>query len=122
MVTSATSFARSGLTDFIIQRVTAVILGVYAVMVFLFFYQSPDLSHAALTGYFGSLGMQIFSTAAIACTVAHAWIGLWTVGTDYIRPAHVGGMATSLRFIYQMICVFMLFVYLVWAIRLIWTL
>ncbi|MCP5180360.1 MAG: succinate dehydrogenase, hydrophobic membrane anchor protein [Pseudomonadales bacterium] len=122
MVTNATSFSRSGLSDFIIQRLTAVVLGAYALCVLAFFVGHPGLDYAALTGFFGNFSMKIFSTAAVLSTVAHAWIGLWTVGTDYLLPGHLGKSATSIRFIYQMGCFLILFVYLVWAIQLFWSL
>ena len=110
MVTNATSFSRSGLTDFVIQRVTAVILLAYAACVGSFFYDNPGLDHAAHVGYFGHAGMQIFSTLAVLSTIAHAWIGLWTVGTDYLLPGHIGKSATAIRFIYQIACILILFV------------
>ena len=122
MVANATAFSRSGLSDFIVQRITAVIIGAYAVVVTLFFVGNPSLDHGGLTTFFGGFGMQLFSTAAVLSTIAHAWIGLWTVGTDYLLPAHIGTRATALRFIYQMGCIGILFVYLVWAIQLVWSL
>jgi len=122
VVTNATSFARSGLADFIIQRITAVIIGVYAVVVTLFFLGNPTLDHGELTAWFGGVGMQIFTTAAVLSTAAHAWIGLWTVGTDYLLPGHIGSSATSIRFIYQLGCIVILFVYVLWAMKLVWSL
>ncbi|MEM7079217.1 MAG: succinate dehydrogenase, hydrophobic membrane anchor protein [Pseudomonadota bacterium] len=119
MVTQVMSLTRSGLADFVVQRVTAVILAVYTVVMFAFFLRD-DLSHAALVSFFWSTPMQLFSTLAIVSTVAHAWVGMWTIGTDYLRPAHVGGLANIIRFAYQMICLLALFVYIVWALRLVW--
>ncbi|MEM7098319.1 MAG: succinate dehydrogenase, hydrophobic membrane anchor protein [Pseudomonadota bacterium] len=119
MVTQALSLTRSGLTDFIVQRVTAVILGAYMVVVLGFFLLGDAVTHARLVAFFGATPMQIFSTLAILSTLAHAWIGMWTIGTDYLRPAHVGA-ATIVRFIYQVGCLLALFVYLVWALSLIW--
>ena len=120
MVTQVLSLSRSGLTDFVIQRVTAVILAVYTFCLLGFFLFGEPVSHESLVAFFGSTSMQIFSTLAIFSTIAHAWIGMWTIGTDYLRPAHVGGMATSLRFIYQIGCMLAMFIYVVWALRLIW--
>jgi succinate dehydrogenase / fumarate reductase membrane anchor subunit len=45
---------------------------------------------------------------------------MWTIGTDYLRPAHVGDHATSVRFAYQAACLLALFIYLIWAMRLVW--
>ena len=118
MVEQVLSFSRSGLSDFVLQRATAVILGAYTFCLLGFFL--GDVTHASLTAFFWSGPMQIFSTLALLSTVAHAWIGMWTIGTDYLRAAHVGGWATSYRVIYQMVCILILFVYLVWALCLIW--
>jgi succinate dehydrogenase / fumarate reductase, membrane anchor subunit len=122
MVANATSFARSGLADFIVQRITAVIIGIYVVAVLVFFLGNPNLDHAELTAWFGSFPMQAFTTAAVLSTAAHAWIGLWTVGTDYLLPAHIGKQATAIRFVYQLGCVTILFVYVLWAMNLVWSL
>ncbi len=122
MVTNVTSFGRSGLSDFVLQRVTAVILALYTLCVVGYFLTAGELSHQALVGFFGGTAMKVFSTMAIFATVAHAWIGLWTIGTDYIRPHYFGGVATTARFIYQAVCIVMLFIYTVWALQIFWSL
>lgn len=118
MVTQILSLTRSGLSDFVVQRVTAVILAAYTFCMVVFFL--GDVSYARLAAFFWSAPMQIFSTLALLSTIAHAWIGMWTIGTDYLRPAHIGSAATVLRFIYQIGCMLVMFVYLIWALRLIW--
>lgn len=121
-VTNVTSLTRSGLADFVIQRVSAVILAVYTLCVLGFFLSQPQLDHAALVGYFGSTVMQLFSTLTVLATAAHAWIGMWTVGTDYIRPHYFGSHATAWRLTYQAGCLVVLFVYVAWALRMFWSL
>jgi len=119
MVTQVLSLTRSGLADFVVQRLTAVILALYAFCVLGFFLVTP-VNYEALTGYFWSTPMQAFSTLATLSIAAHGWIGMWTIGTDYLRPAHIGAAATTVRFAYQLICLLALFVYLIWSLRLIW--
>ena len=118
MVTQVLSLSRSGLADFVVQRLSAVVLAAYTVCLLGFFL--GDVTHERLVAFFYHPAMQIFSTLALLSTLTHAWIGLWTIGTDYIRPAHVGGIATTMRFTYQIVCLGILFVYLVWALRIIW--
>lgn len=122
MVTNVTSLTRSGLADFVVQRVSAVVMGLYSICVLGFFYVTPDVDHAVLRDYFGSFAMQTFSTLTILSTAAHAWIGLWTVGTDYIRPHYVGPHATSIRLLYQAGVLAVLFLFVVWSLQLFWTL
>ena len=118
MVTQVLSLTGNGLTDFVIQRVTAVILAVYTIYVLIFFMQG-DVTHASLVAFFDGTAMQIFSTLAILSTIAHAWIGMWTIGTDYLRPAHIGA-ANVIRFVYQIGCILVMFIYLIWSLQLIW--
>ncbi|MEM7220989.1 MAG: succinate dehydrogenase, hydrophobic membrane anchor protein [Pseudomonadota bacterium] len=122
MVTNVTSFSRSGLSDFVVQRVSAVVLALYTVIVLGFFMTAPTLSHEALVAFFGGQLMKVFSTMAVIATVGHAWIGMWTIGTDYIRPHYFGGIATPARLIYQATCMLMLFFYTVWALQIFWRL
>ena len=122
MVTNVTSLTRSGLSDFIVQRVTAVILTLYTFCVVGFFLVHPNMTHAELSGYFGSMPMVVFSTLMVLATAAHAWIGMWTVGTDYIREHYFGKHAAVFRGIYQGGSMFILFLYVVWALQLFWSL
>lgn len=121
MVTNVTSLTRSGLGDFVVQRVTAVIIGLYALCVLGFFLVTPGVGHGQLVGYLGSTPMQLFSTLAVLSTVGHAWIGMWTVGTDYIRAHYFGSHATAFRLFYQSGVIALLFVYTAWALQLFWT-
>ena len=120
VVTNVTSLTRSGLADFVVQRVSAVIIGLYALCVFGFFLANPNMSHGDLVGYFGSTTMQLFSTVTVLATVGHAWIGMWTIGTDYIQLHYFGEHATAFRFLYQSGCLLVLFVYAGWALPLFW--
>jgi succinate dehydrogenase / fumarate reductase membrane anchor subunit len=122
VVKNVTSFSRSGLSDFVFQRVSAAIMAVYTLCVLGFFLANPGLTHADLVGYFGSTPMLIFSTLLILATAAHAWIGMWTVGTDYIQAHYFGAHATSFRLVYQAGVVALIFLYVVWALQLFWTL
>ncbi len=119
-VSQVMTLSNSGLSDWVVQRSTAVILTAYFSWVMAFFLFTPNIDFVVLTGFFGAAAMKIAGTLAVISTVAHAWIGMWTIGTDYLRPAHVGEYATSIRFGYQAICLLALFVYLVWAMRLVW--
>ena len=122
MVTNVTSLTRSGLSDFVIQRLTAVLLTLYTLCVVGFFLANPDMDHSTLKAYFASTPMLLFSTLMVLSTAAHAWIGMWTVGTDYIREHYFGRHHTFFRLVYQGGCLFLLFVYVVWALQLFWSL
>lgn len=120
MVTNVTSFGRSGLSDWIIQRVSAVVLGAYTLFLVIWFAQQPEVQFEQWRELFESTAMRIFSLLALISLVAHAWIGVWTITTDYLTPMSLGSAATKVRFLVQCACVIALFVYLVWGIDILW--
>ena len=113
MVASVTNYGRSGVYDHLVQRTSAVIIAVYTLFLFGFVVTSPDLQYAQWHGLFAQTWMKVFSLAALVSICAHAWIGMWTVSTDYIKKA-------AGRFLFQLVCVAAVFVYLVWGIQILW--
>ncbi|WP_114416327.1 succinate dehydrogenase, hydrophobic membrane anchor protein [Marinospirillum perlucidum] len=113
MVTNITNFGRSGLSDWLMQRVTAVILLVYTLFLVGFFLGNSDLDYLTWTALFQATWMRIFSLLALVSLAAHAWIGLWTVSTDYLKP-------TGIRLVFQAVVALALFAFVVWGVQLLW--
>lgn len=113
MVTSITSFGRSGLYDWMMQRVTAVVLLVYTIFMIGYLLLHPGLEYAQWQELFSGTATRIFTLLALLSMVAHAWIGMWSVSTDYIKP-------TGARFLFQSVCGLLAFIYVVWGIQILW--
>ena len=120
LVTNVTNLGRSGLADFVLQRVSAVVLGLYGLCLVGFFAVTPDVDHAALVGFLDSLTMKAFTTLAVVALAIHAWIGMWTVGTDYIRRHYFGGAHTVCLGVYQIVCAGAIFVVVIWPLSVVW--
>lgn len=120
MVTQVTSMSRSGVSDWVIQRISAIVLAAYSLCILGYIVMHPDLTYAEWTAFFNNTGMQIFTMLALISTCAHAWIGMWTVGSDYLREHTLGEKASSLRFIYQIGCILLIVGYLIWGINILW--
>ncbi|MDA0789052.1 MAG: succinate dehydrogenase, hydrophobic membrane anchor protein [Proteobacteria bacterium] len=120
MVTSVTSLGRSGVSDWLIQRVSAVIVAAYCVFLVGWILVQGGVTYAAWRSLFDSTWMQIFTLIALLATCAHAWVGVWTVGSDYLQGRLLGDGANTLRFAYQIGAVLILLGYLVWGIKILW--
>jgi len=120
MVTAVTSFGRSGLYDWLIQRVSAVVLAAYTLFVAGFIVLTPELTFAVWSDLYSTLCMRVFSLAALLSIAAHAWIGLWAVLTDYLTNRMMGAKATVLRLVAQGVLGLVTMTYTVWGIEILW--
>ncbi len=120
MVTSVTSFGRSGLYDWLIQRVGAVVMASYVIFLVAYILLNPELTYEQWHALFGQLWMRVFSLVTLFSFISHAWIGLWSVLTDYLTDRLLGGKATVLRIFAQMVLGGVSVTYLIWGIEILW--
>lgn len=84
MVNTVTNYGRSGLYEWFFQRVTAVAITLYFVFLHYYLLVIPTTYEAWFGLYCNGL-FKISSTLIFVCIIIHAWIGLWTVLTDYLK-------------------------------------
>ncbi len=120
MVTSVSSLGRSGVFDWLVQRVSAVVLLAWFVFVGIYLATHSSLTFEQWTNLFNLTGMRIFTLGAILALCAHAWVGMWTISTDYLTPAMLGKAATSVRLLFQLATLAVLLVYLIWCTQILW--
>lgn len=113
MVTNVTSLTGNGLKDWLIQRVTAVYFAVYALFIIAFLILHPQLSYAQWHALFANHLVQIATIIALLALSLHAWIGIWTVTTDYMK-------CTALRLSVQLLVVLWLLSQFVWGLMIVW--
>lgn len=92
MVNNAVSVGRSGVHDFILLRASALILAAYIIMLAGFFVVTPEVTYEAWHGFFSCLSVKVFTLLALIALLVHAWIGIWQVLSDYIKPAFTRGV------------------------------
>jgi succinate dehydrogenase / fumarate reductase membrane anchor subunit len=107
------SLTGNGLRDWLWQRFSAIVLGVYFLVLLQFFFTHPHLQFLTLRLYFSTPWVQIFTLIALVSLFLHAWVGMWTVITDYIKPAMI-------RFVAQALVILTLVIYFFWGIEILW--
>lgn len=118
MVTIVTSLARSGLADWLIQRVSAVILLAY--FAFISYLLLTGVTWGQWDALFAQSWMKVASLLAILSLAAHAWIGMWGVLTDYLTERLMGSTGNVLRIGLQLLISLSLIVYVIWGVQVIW--
>lgn len=112
-IKSATGLTGSGSRDWIMQRISAVVLAVYAVVMVAFFLFNGNVGYEQWVMFIMSMPMRLLSLLAIVALAVHAWVGMWTVFTDYIK-------STGLRIVLQAAMIIAILVYLFWGVMIFW--
>lgn len=86
MVKSVLGVNHQGFTEWLIQRMTAIVMAVFSVIMFGFFATHTDLAFYEWHGLFAQWWMKIITLLFMLSVLYHAWIGMWTVFTDYVKP------------------------------------
>lgn len=119
MVTSVTSFSRTGLSDWLIQRVTSVILLAYFLLIAYQLMGSVD--YTSWMRLFEQPWMKVFTLMAALSLAAHSWIGLWSVFTDYLTERMLGPKGNVIRLVSQLGASLALVGYVIWVVVIIWS-
>lgn len=113
MVRSITNLSRSGLSDWLVQRVSAVLLALYTLFLLGVFWATPDMTYELWRQLFSTFWVKIFTLVTLMALVGHIWVGMWTVATDYVQNAWV-------RFVVLCAVAMTAFVYLVAGVTAVW--
>lgn len=120
MITTVTSLGRSGLSDWLIQRISAFVMTAYLIFIVGYLIANPELNYSQWSALNSSLPMRMFSLLTMLSVAAHAWIGMWCVLTDYITERLIGPKATAIRIFFQLGMIAVTMLYVIWAIDILW--
>ncbi len=121
MVNSVSSLGHNGVYDWVIQRISAVVIAAYVFFMIGYFIANPDLQYEQWKGLHATLCMRIFNLITLLSFIAHAWIGLWAILTDYVTTRMMGAMGTVLRIFLQLAMIGALIVMLLIGIDIFWS-
>jgi succinate dehydrogenase / fumarate reductase, membrane anchor subunit len=105
--------AHYGLKDWLAQRITAVVLVVFTVVLLAALLLVPELDYGTWAGLFAGTWMKVLTLLAICALAWHAWIGVRDILMDYIKP-------TGVRLFLQVATIVALAGYAWWAVIILW--
>lgn len=114
MVKSVTSLTRSGLRDWLFQRVSAVLIGVYVIFLAGLILFHPHMNYAVWQLLFQHSFMRIATLVVLVAIMIHAYVGMWTISTDYLTNC------TAVRLLFQVVVFVALLAFLVWGVMILW--
>ena len=109
------------------QRYTSIVILSYLIYILSFIFTNQDINFFSWSDFFLSFQVRFLSSIVFLVIVLHAFIGLWTVGTDYLTKRTLGFLnvslsrrADTLRYIYYLIFGLLGIVYLTAIFYIIW--
>jgi succinate dehydrogenase / fumarate reductase membrane anchor subunit len=114
MVKRIVSGAHYGLKDWLIQRITAVVMVLYTLFLAGFLAMQPELDFAAWQGLFHSLPLRLASLLFLFSLFLHAWVGMRDIFMDYVHP-------TVIRLALHVMVILALVAYAGWAVQILWS-
>ena len=114
MVNRAVTGAHYGLRDWLAQRVTAVVMLLYTLLIVWLLLATPVIDHDAWRGLFAPQWMKLATLLFLAGLYLHAWIGVRNIFMDYIK-------SNSLRLVLHVSAIVWLLVCAGWSVQILWS-
>ena len=107
--------AHYGSRDWLSQRVTAVLMALFTVVLVVQVLLPGELGYYKCAGIFAPQWMKFLTFVVIVALAWHAWVGVRDIWMDYVKPA-------GLRLALQVFTIVWLLGCAGWAIQVIWRL
>ncbi|MFZ2540684.1 MAG: succinate dehydrogenase, hydrophobic membrane anchor protein [Gallionella sp.] len=105
--------AHYGLLDWLIQRITAVVMVLYSVALVSYLLLQPNLGYDVWTALFSSQAVRTFTLLFLLSLFYHAWIGMRDIVMDYFKPADA-------RLLIHVLVILALLLYVIWSVQILW--
>ena len=113
MLNRVVTGAHYGLRDWLAQRVTAVIMALFALFVAGDLLMQPAVNYDVWTSLFSNNVTRSFALLFLLSLFYHAWIGVRDIVMDYVKPA-------GIRFIIHVVVILALLMYAIWSVQILW--
>ncbi|BAH83339.1 succinate dehydrogenase, hydrophobic membrane anchor protein [Candidatus Ishikawella capsulata] len=114
MVNSVTDLGRNGIQDWLILRITAILIMLYIFYILGFILISGKLTYDTWHNFFSLTFTKVFTLLTLFAVLLHGWIGIWQVLTDYIKYI-------ALRLIGQVVIVIFLLACATYGTLIVWS-
>jgi succinate dehydrogenase / fumarate reductase membrane anchor subunit len=113
MVKSVLGVNHRGLQDWLIQRVSAIVMAIYSTGMIAYFLMHAPVDYMNWHLLFGHTWMKVATMLFVASLMLHAWVGMWTIFTDYVKPYGLTVFLNVLVILLLTTCFF-------WALTILW--
>lgn len=105
--------AHFGVGNFLLQRLTALVLVVYFAILGVRVLMAGELDYSAWAAVFVPVWMKVLTLVAMIALLYHAWIGVKDIWMDYVKPMWVRLTLQTLTALWLLACA-------VWSVQILW--
>jgi succinate dehydrogenase / fumarate reductase, membrane anchor subunit len=105
--------AHYGLKDWLAQRVTAIVMVIYTLVLLISFLTGNNFTYEGWAGLFAQQWFKLVTFVALLGLFYHAWVGMRDIWMDYVKPV-------SVRLALQVATLLWLVGCAGWAVQILW--
>jgi succinate dehydrogenase membrane anchor subunit len=106
--------AHYGLRDWLVQRVSAAVMALYALLFVLVLAAARPTNYVAWRALFSAQAMKLATFLFLVSLFLHAWVGMRDILMDYAKPV-------SLRLGLEVVVIVLLVAWAGWAVQILWS-
>ncbi len=106
--------AHYGLKDWLVQRVTAIVMVIYTAALLISFLTGSNFTYEGWAGLFAQQCFKLFSVVTFFALFYHAWVGMRDIWMDYVKPV-------SIRLTLQIATLLWLIACAAWTVQILWS-
>lgn len=106
--------AHYGVKDWLAQRVTAIVMAVFTVVLLVAFLTGENFGYEGWAGLFARQWFKLFALVTFLGLFYHAWVGIRDIWMDYVKSA-------GLRLFLMLATIFWLLACAAWTVQILWS-
>jgi succinate dehydrogenase / fumarate reductase membrane anchor subunit len=106
--------AHYGMRDWLAQRVTAIVMVIFTVILLVSFLTGQNFTYEGWAGLFARQWFKLFTMVTFFGLFYHVWVGIRDIWMDYVKPV-------GIRLTLQIATVLWLLACAAWTVQILWS-
>ncbi|MFL6633510.1 MAG: succinate dehydrogenase, hydrophobic membrane anchor protein [Massilia sp.] len=106
--------AHYGMRDWLAQRVTAIVMVIFTVVLLVSFLTGQNFTYEGWAGLFARQWFKLFTMVTFFGLFYHVWVGIRDIWMDYVKPV-------GIRLTLQIATVLWLLACAAWTVQILWS-
>jgi succinate dehydrogenase / fumarate reductase membrane anchor subunit len=106
--------AHYGMRDWLAQRLTAILMAVFTVVLLVSFLTGQNFSYEGWAGLFARQWFKLFTMVTFFGLFYHVWVGIRDIWMDYVKPVGIRLTLQTLTVLWLLGCA-------AWTVQILWS-